>query len=324
MSKPESALNPYYLDFEQPIVELEDKIEELRNVSRESDVNLSEEIARLEAKCVNLTQSVFSNLSPWDISRLSRHPKRPYTKDYIAAIFDEFDEMHGDRHYADDAAIIGGTARLDGHPVMVIGHQKGREIREKVKRNFGMPRPEGYRKALRLMEAAERFRLPILTFIDTPGAYPGIDAEERGQSEAIAYNLAVMSRLKVPIISTVIGEGGSGGALAIGVCDRLLMMEYATYAVISPEGCASILWKNAEFAADAAEAMGITADRLLELELVDEVISEPLGGAHRSPADSANRLKDALVRQLDALGPISVEALVRARYQRYTSLENYL
>lgn len=324
MSKSESALNPYYLDFEQPIVELEDKIEELRHVSQESDVNLSEEITKLEAKCVSLTQSVFSDLTPWDISRLSRHPKRPYTSDYIEAIFDDFDEMHGDRHYADDPAIIGGSARLDGLPVMVIGHQKGRETREKVKRNFGMPRPEGYRKALRLMEFAERFKLPILTFIDTPGAYPGIDAEQRGQSEAIAYNLAVMSRLNVPIISTVIGEGGSGGALAIGVCDRLLMMEYATYSVISPEGCASILWKNAEFAADAAQAMGITADRLASLGLVDEVINEPLGGAHRNMAESANTLKEALLRQLSTLGAISVESMVRDRYQRYTALDKYL
>ncbi len=324
MSKGESALNPYYLDFEQPIVELEDKIQELRNVSKESKVNLGEEITKLEAKCKSLTQSIFSDLSSWDISRLSRHPKRPYTLDYLDAIFDEFDEMHGDRHYADDQAIVGGTARLDGQPVMVIGHQKGREVREKVRRNFGMPRPEGYRKALRLMETAERFKLPILTFIDTPGAYPGIDAEERGQSEAIAFNLAKMSHLHTPIISTVIGEGGSGGALAIGVCDRLIMLEYSTYSVISPEGCASILWKNAEFAADAAEAMGITAGRLQELGLVDEVIPEPLGGAHRSPRKTSERLRETLIRQLQALGPISVDALVRARYQRYTALDNYL
>lgn len=324
MSKPESTLNPFYLDFEQPIVELEDKIEELRNVSQTSDLNLAEEIGRLENKCLSLTQSIFANLSAWDISRLARHPKRPYTLDYLASICDEFDEMHGDRHFADDAAIVGGTARIDGKPVMVIGHQKGREVKDKVRRNFGMPRPEGYRKALRLMETAERFKLPVITFIDTPGAYPGIDAEKRGQSEAIAFNLARMSTLKVPIISVVIGEGGSGGALAIGVCDRLLMLQYATYSVISPEGCASILWKSAEYAADAAEAMGITARRLHELGFVDQVIEEPLGGAHRDPVTMAGRLRNALIKHLDDLRPLKTESLVRARYARYTGMDNYL
>jgi acetyl-CoA carboxylase carboxyl transferase subunit alpha len=324
MSRPDTALNLFYLDFEQPIIELENKIEALRLLGQDGPLNLTDEIARLQGKCASLTQSVFAGLSAWDISRLARHPKRPYTLDYIQSIFTDFDEMHGDRRYGDDPAIVGGTARLNGLPVMVIGHQKGRETREKVKRNFGMPRPEGYRKALRLMETAERFKLPVLTFIDTPGAYPGIDAEERGQGEAIATNLAVMSRLLVPIISIVIGEGGSGGALGIGVCDRLLMLQYATYAVISPEGCASILWKNAEYAADAAEAMGITADRLKELGFVDEIVEEPMGGAHRNPDACAERVKDALARQLDALQADSAEALVEARYHRYTAMDNYL
>ena len=265
-------MNPNYLDFEQPIAELEAKIEELRLVSSDAELNITEEIANLQEKCKSLTNSIFSDLSAWQVAQLARHPRRPYTLDYVKHIFTEFDELHGDRHFADDPSIVGGIARLNDHPVMIIGHQKGREIEEKVRRNFGMPKPEGYRKACRLMEMAERFKMPILTFIDTPGAYPGIGAEERGQSEAIAYNLAVMSRLKVPVISTVIGEGGSGGALAIGVCDHLVMLGYSTYSVISPEGCASILWKKAEYASTAAEAMGVTAGRLKELGLVDSLV----------------------------------------------------
>ncbi|MAA63541.1 MAG: acetyl-CoA carboxylase carboxyl transferase subunit alpha [Alteromonadaceae bacterium] len=314
-------MNPNYLDFEQPIADLEAKIEELRLVGNDSDINITDEISRLKHKSVTLTESIFSNLTPWDIARLARHPRRPYTLDYLEMVFDDFDELHGDRHYADDLSIVGGPARLDGRPVMVIGHQKGREVRDKVKRNFGMPRPEGYRKALRLMEMAERFGMPILTFIDTPGAYPGIGAEERGQSEAIAYNLAVMSRLKTPVISTVIGEGGSGGALAIGVCDRLYMLQYSTYAVISPEGCASILWKSAEHAAQAAEAMGITADRLKELKLADKVIPEPMGGAHRAPKEIAKALKEQLKAGLDELCALSTEDLVSQRYERLTSYD---
>ena len=280
-------MNPNYLDFEQPIAELQAKIDELRLVSDDNDgLNISEELEKLEEKSRTLTESIFSDLSAWQISQLARHPQRPYTLDYVEHIFDDFDELHGDRHFSDDQAIVGGIARIEGKPVMVIGHQKGREVKEKVSRNFGMPRPEGYRKALRLMEMAERFKMPVMTFIDTPGAYPGIDAEERGQSEAIAFNLLKLSSLKTPVISTVIGEGGSGGALAIGVCDELLMLQYGTYSVISPEGCASILWKSAERASDAAKAMGITADRLFELGLVDQIVSEPLGGCTpRSGAD---------------------------------------
>lgn len=312
-------MNLYYLDFEQPIADLEEKIEELRLVGSDQELNIQEAIERLEQECKARTKDIFSKLSDWDVARLARHPKRPYTLDYIDAIFTDFDELHGDRAYADDASIVGGIARLDDRPVMVIGHQKGREVKEKVKRNFGMPKPEGYRKACRLMEMAERFSLPIITFIDTPGAYPGIGAEERGQSEAIAKNLAVMSRLKTPIISTVIGEGGSGGALAIGVCDRLNMLEYSTYAVISPEGCASILWKSAEFAAEAAEAMGVSAQRLKELELVDSVIAEPLGGAHRNKQEMAASLKAALIRDLDALTAIEPVDLVQQRYKRLTA-----
>jgi acetyl-CoA carboxylase carboxyl transferase subunit alpha len=311
-------MNPNYLDFEQPIADLEAKIEELRMVGNDTDINIADEISRLRKKSISLTESIFSQLQAWDITRLARHPRRPYTLDYIEQVFDDFDELHGDRRYADDPAIVGGTARLDGRPVMVIGHQKGREIKDKVRRNFGMPRPEGYRKALRLMEMAERFRMPILTFIDTPGAYPGIGAEERGQSEAIAFNLAVMSRLRTPVISTVIGEGGSGGALAIGVCDQLNMLQYATYAVISPEGCASILWKSAEHAADAADAMGVTADRLKSLGVADNVISEPLGGAHRDPAAMAESLKAMLVRGVDELARLPLDELVSRRYERLT------
>jgi len=309
-------MNLYYLDFEQPIAELEEKIEELRLVGTDQELNIQEIIERLEHECEIKTKEIFTNLNAWDVARLARHPKRPYTQNYIDLIFTDFDELHGDRMYADDESIIGGLARLDGRPVMVIGHQKGREVKEKVRRNFGMPRPEGYRKACRLMELAERFEVPIVTFIDTPGAYPGIDAEERGQSQAIAHNLAVMSRLKVPIISTVIGEGGSGGALAIGVCDQLNMLQYSTYAVISPEGCASILWKSAEFAADAAEAMGITAERLKELDLIDSLIEEPLGGAHRNMVETANKVKAELIQNLDQLSALDVDELVEQRYRR--------
>jgi acetyl-CoA carboxylase carboxyl transferase subunit alpha len=312
-------MNPNYLDFEQPIAELQAKIEELRMVGEDSDLNISDEIGKLEQKSVELTEKIFSDLSAWDTAQVARHPKRPYTLDYARLIFDDFDELHGDRHFADDSAIVGGLARLDGRPVMVIGHQKGREVKEKVKRNFGMPRPEGYRKALRLMEMAERFKMPILTFIDTPGAYPGIDAEERGQSEAIAYNLAVMSRLKTPVISTVVGEGGSGGALAIGVCDKLLMLQYSTYSVISPEGCASILWKSADRAADAAKAMGLTSDRLHELGIVDTIVKEPLGGAHRDMELMAAQLKQQLLAGLDELDGLDTDELLNRRYQRLMS-----
>lgn len=312
-------MNPNYLDFEQPIAELQAKIEELRLVGDSADLNISEEISRLEDKSRSLTESIFTELSAWQISQLARHPQRPYTLDYIEYMFEEFDEIHGDRHFSDDQAIVGGIARLDEQPIMVIGHQKGRGVQERQKRNFGMPRPEGYRKALRLMEMAERFKMPIFTFIDTPGAYPGIDAEERGQSEAIAFNLAKMSQLKTPIISTVIGEGGSGGALAIGVCDELMMLNYSTYSVISPEGCASILWKSAERAADAAKAMGITSDRLFELGLVDQVISEPMGGAHRDAALTAANLKRHLSETLDKLSGLSTDELLERRYQRLMS-----
>ncbi|QLF94823.1 acetyl-CoA carboxylase carboxyltransferase subunit alpha [Pseudomonas sp. ABC1] len=312
-------MNPNFLDFEQPIADLQAKIEELRLVGNDNSLNIGDEIARLQDKSESLTASIFSNLSSWQIARLARHPQRPYTLDYISNLFTEFEELHGDRHFSDDAAIVGGVARLDGQPVMVIGHQKGREVREKVRRNFGMPRPEGYRKACRLMEMAERFRMPILTFIDTPGAYPGIDAEERNQSEAIAWNLRVMSRLKTPIIATVIGEGGSGGALAIGVSDRLNMLQYSTYAVISPEGCASILWRTAEKAPEAAEAMGVTAARLKDLGIVDRIISEPLGGAHRNPQAIAESIRDVLTEQLDALRTLDTEILLAQRYERLMS-----
>ncbi|WP_020681898.1 acetyl-CoA carboxylase carboxyl transferase subunit alpha [Marinobacterium rhizophilum] len=312
-------MNPNYLEFEQPIAELEAKIEELRHVGDDSDINLSEELGKLKEKSRNLTASIFSNLSAWQVSQLARHPKRPYTLDYVSHLFEDFDEIHGDRHFADDAAIVGGIARLEGKPVVVIGHQKGRETKEKIRRNFGMPRPEGYRKALRIMEMGERFKMPVLTFIDTPGAYPGIDAEERGQSEAIAFNLAKMSCLKTPIISTVVGEGGSGGALAIGVCDKLLMLQYSTYSVISPEGCASILWKSADRAADAAKAMGITSGRLHELGLVDQVVSEPLGGAHRDPVLTAANLKLELLTALEKFEALPIEELLARRYERLMS-----
>lgn len=315
-------MNPNFLEFEQPIAELETKIEELRLVGNGSNANLSDEISQLKKKSISLTESIFKDLSPWQISQLARHPQRPYTLDYIKHIFTDFDELHGDRTFSDDPAIVGGIARLDDRPVMIIGHQKGRAVQEKVRRNFGMPKPEGYRKALRLMEMAERFKLPILTFIDTPGAFPGIDAEERGQSEAIARNLMVMSKLQVPIIATVIGEGGSGGALAIGVCDHLQMLQYSTYSVISPEGCASILWRSAEKAPDAAEAMGLTADRLHELGIVDEVIAEPLGGAHRGHQAISESIKSSLCTQLKALEKFSRDELVERRYQRLLSYEN--
>ncbi|KZX62407.1 MULTISPECIES: acetyl-CoA carboxylase carboxyltransferase subunit alpha [unclassified Alcanivorax] len=315
-------MNPNFLEFEQPIADLEAKIEELRLVGSGSEVNISEEVAKLQEKSISLTENIFSNLSAWQISQLSRHPKRPYMLDYIKRIFADFDELHGDRAFADDPAIVGGITRLNAQPVMVIGHQKGREVKEKVRRNFGMPKPEGYRKALRLMEMAERFKMPILTFIDTPGAFPGIDAEERGQSEAIARNLRVMSQLKVPIIATVIGEGGSGGALAIGVCDHLQMLEFSTYSVISPEGCASILWRSADKAPEAAAAMGLTAGRLHELGIVDQVIKEPLGGAHRDYDQAADAIRKALVKQLDALKALEIDALVDRRYDRLMSYGN--
>ncbi|QRY82026.1 acetyl-CoA carboxylase carboxyl transferase subunit alpha [Pseudomonas sp. PDNC002] len=312
-------MNPNFLDFEQPIADLHAKIEELRLVGNDNALNITDEISRLQEKSKALTENIFGNLSSWQIAQLARHPRRPYTLDYIEHIFTEFEELHGDRHFSDDAAIVGGVARLDEQPVMIIGHQKGREVREKVRRNFGMPRPEGYRKACRLMEMAERFKMPILTFIDTPGAYPGIDAEERGQSEAIAWNLRVMARLKTPIIATVIGEGGSGGALAIGVCDQLNMLQYSTYAVISPEGCASILWRTAEKAPEAAEAMGITANRLKDLGIVDNIIPEPLGSAHRDPAAMSATIRESLLGQLDTLKQLSSEELLARRYERLMS-----
>jgi len=316
-------MNPNYLEFEQPIAELEAKIEELRYVGSDNEININDEIARLEEKCKSMSESIYSSLTPWQISQMARHPLRPYTLDYVERVFTDFEELHGDRFYADDSAIVGGLARLEGRPVMVIGHQKGRDTKEKVKRNFGMPRPEGYRKALRLMEMAERFSMPILTFIDTPGAYPGVGAEERGQSEAIARNLRVMSTLTVPVICTVIGEGGSGGALAIGVGDQILMLEYSTYSVISPEGCASILWKSADKAKDAAEAMGITSDRLKAQNLVDVVIDEPLGGAHRDVDSIANSLKQTLLESLTRLDAIPQDELLAQRYNKFMSFGNY-
>ena len=312
-------MNPNYLDFEQPIADLEAKIEALRLVGNDNDLNISDEITKLSDKSVSLTESIFSNLSAAQVSKVSRHPQRPHTIDYIDSVFDEFDELHGDRHFGDDQAMVCGIARLNGKAVMVMGQEKGRSTKQKVARNFGMPRPEGYRKALRMMQMAERFKMPILTFIDTPGAYPGIDAEERGQSEAIAFNLAQMSGLKTPIIATVIGEGGSGGALAIGVCDQLNMLQYSTYSVISPEGCASILWKSADYAADAANAMGITSGRLHDLGLVDHVIQEPLGGAHRDAGLISANLKSTLIKQLEELELFDTEALLDRRYKRLMS-----
>lgn len=309
-----------YLDFELPIAELEAKIESLKAVAEQDNkINLDDEIKRLEKKAQELTKKTFANLDAWQTSKMARHPNRPYTLDYIEYIFTEFDELAGDRAFADDKAIVGGIARLEGRPVMVIGHQKGRTTKEKVIRNFGMPAPEGYRKALRLMEMAERFNLPIITFIDTPGAYPGIGAEERGQAEAIARNLREMSQLKVPVICTVIGEGGSGGALAIGVGDKVNMLQYSTYSVISPEGCASILWKSAEKASTAAEVMGLTAQRLKELKLIDEIVAEPLGGAHRDYAEMAENLKQRILTDLHELDNLDKEALLHRRYQRLMS-----
>ena len=309
-------MNLNFLDFEQPIAELETKIEELRHVGDDTEVNIGEEIERLQAKSRELTKTIFADLSAWQVSQLARHPLRPFTLDYVQRLFTDFEELHGDRSFGDDPAIVGGIGRLDGRPVMVIGHQKGRTTKEKLDRRFGMPRPEGYRKALRLMRLAERFRIPILTFIDTPGAYPGIGAEERGQSEAIARNLYVMARLETPIICTVIGEGGSGGALAVGVGDRLLMLQYGTYSVISPEGCASILWKTSTRAAEAAEAMGITSRRLKELELIDRVVDEPLGGAHRDVDTMAATLKAVLQKELAEIERVDIRALLESRYQR--------
>ena len=310
-----------YLEFEQPIAELEAKINELQNVNRggELDLSLEQEITNLKDKNRELTEKIFSNLGAWQVAQIARHPLRPYTLDYIERIFTEFDELAGDRTYANDLAIVGGIARLDDEPVMVIGQQKGRDTAEKIKRNFGMPKPEGYRKALRLMEMAERFNMPIVTFIDTPGAYPGIGAEERGQSEAIARNLKVMAGLKVPVVCTVIGEGGSGGALAIGVGDRVNMLQYSTYSVISPEGCASILWKSAEKAPDAAEAMGITAPKIKDLGLIDNLIDEPLGGAHRDMDQMAANLKQRIKQDLADLGTMSKEELLDKRYERLMS-----
>lgn len=310
-----------FLDFEQPIAELEAQIDELKNVGErgELDINIEEEIQRLTNKSRELTEKIFSELGAWQVAQLARHPLRPYTLDYIPRIFSEFDELAGDRTYANDEAIVGGIARLNDEPVMVIGQQKGRETKDKIRRNFGMPKPEGYRKALRLMETAERFKMPIVTFIDTPGAYPGIGAEERGQSEAIARNLKVMARLGVPIVCTVIGEGGSGGALAIGVGDKVNMLQYSTYSVISPEGCASILWKSASKAPLAAEAMGVTAQRSKELGLIDTVIAEPLGGAHRNMDDMAAALKQRLVNDLQELRGLERSELLERRYQKLMS-----
>src|SRR5688572_31909490 len=305
-----------FLDFEQPIAELEAKIDELKFLGTDTEINIGEEIARLKAKSRVLTTSIFANLNPWQITQLARHPQRPYTLDYIGQLFTDFQELHGDRMYGDDMAIVGGPARLDGKPVMVIGHQKGRDTKERVRRNYGMPKPEGYRKALRLMKMAERFQMPLITFIDTAGAYPGVGAEERGQSEAIARNLFEMAKLRVPVISVVIGEGGSGGALAIGVCDRLLMLQYSIYSVISPEGCAGILWRSADKKDVAAEAMGVSAERIAKLGVVDEVLKEPLGGAHRDPQAMADTLKDALLRHLNELQAKPLEQLMKAREQR--------
>ncbi|CAA9890217.1 acetyl-CoA carboxylase, carboxytransferase, alpha subunit [Candidatus Methylobacter favarea] len=308
-----------FLDFEQPIADLEAKIEELRNVEFDNNINISDAIRQLEDRSRALTESIFANLSDWQISQLSRHPGRPYTLDYIQHMFTDFHELHGDRTYADDPAIVCGLARLEGQPIILIGHQKGRDTREKIYRNFGMPRPEGYRKALRVMKMAERFKLPLICLIDTPGAYPGIEAEERGQSEAIARNLFEMTRLKTPIICTIIGEGGSGGALAIGVGDRLIMLEYSTYSVISPEGCASILWKSADKSQLAAESMGITSDRIREQGLLDEVVREPVGGGHRDFQAIALNLRETLIRHMEDLKRQAIDELLERRYQRIMS-----
>ncbi len=309
-----------FLEFEQPIEELKQQVQALRMVETDEEVNLNEEIARLEIKCKELTKKVFSNLEPWQVAQMARHPLRPQTTDYLEAIFTDFQELHGDRHYSAAPAIIGGLARLNGEPVMILGHQKGKKTKEKVYRNFGMARPEEYRKALRLMKLAEKFKLPILTFIDTAGAYPGIGAEERNQSEAIARNLLEMSKLRTPILCTVTGEAGSGGALAIGVGDKVLMLQYSIYSVISPEGCASILWKDAAKASEAARAMGITANEILNAGLVDQVIEEPLGGAHRDVAAITNRLKKILVEQLKMLKNLSTDKLLEQRYQKFMAM----
>ncbi len=308
-----------FLDFEQPIAELEAKIDELRFVGDDSEVNISEEIERLKSKSDSLTRSIFSNLSPWQVAQLARHPQRPHTLDYIAKISPDFQELHGDRMFSDDPAIVGGLGRLDGISVVIIGHQKGRNTKSRVRRNYGMPKPEGYRKALRLMVLAEKFQVPVVTLIDTPGAYPGVGAEERGQSQAIARNLFVMSQLRTPIVTAVIGEGGSGGALAVGLSDSLIMLEYSVYSVISPEGCASILWKSADKAEDAAESMGITSDRLQNLGLVDEVLKEPLGGAHRAPVAMAETLKNAIIANLQRLDALDADDLVAQRQARLKS-----
>lgn len=311
-------MNPNFLDFEQPIAKLREQIEELRGVS-DQDINLTDDVLRLEKKVESLTKSIFSKLTAKQVGQVARHPKRPYTLDVVAGLCTDFQELHGDRMYADDYATVGGVARFQGRPVMIIGHQKGRDTKENIRRNFGMPRPEGYRKALRLLRLAEKFHLPVLTFIDTAGAYPGIGAEERGQSEAIARNLFEMAKLKTPIIATVLGEGGSGGALAIGVGDVVMMMQYATYSVISPEGCASILWKSADKAADAAEAMGITAQKLHELGLVDRIVPEPLGGAHRNYVETIESLREAIASSLRKVGALNTQQLLDRRYERLMS-----
>ena len=316
-------MNQNFLEFEQPIAELEAKIEELRFVGDDSEININEEVARLKSKSESLTKSIFAKLSAWQIAQVARHPMRPYTQDYIEMIAPDFQELHGDRMYADDSAIIGGIGRIDGRSVMIIGHQKGRDTKERVRRNYGMPKPEGYRKAQRLMRMAEKFGMPVLTFIDTPGAYPGIGAEERGQSEAIAYSLYLMAGLQTPIISVVIGEGGSGGALAIGVADRLLMLQYSVYSVISPEGCASILWKSAEKREEAAEAMRITAESLNEFGLVDEVLMEPLGGAHRDPEGTAEVIRNAVLKHITDLERLTDDQLLAERQRRLASFGQF-
>lgn len=315
-------MNLNYLEFEQPIAELEAKIEELQLVGNDNDINIGDEIGKLRAKSTKLTQQIYTDLTPWQVVQVARHPQRPYALDYIQRMFTDWDELHGDRHFGDDKAIVGGVARLDGKPIVVIGEEKGRSVKDKVYRNFGMPKPEGYRKALRLMEMAERFKLPVITLIDTPGAYPGIDSEERNISESIAQNLAVMSRLRTPIICTVIGEGSSGGALAIGVGDKVNMMQYSTYFVISPEGCANIIWKTSEKAADAAQAMGVVSTVLEDLGIVDETIPEPLGGAHRDLDEVAENLKGRLITQIDELSAMPMEELLERRYQRLMSYGN--
>lgn len=312
-----------YLEFEHPIADLEAKIEELRRVESDNEMQLGEEIAKLQAKCQSLTESIYSNLSPWQVAQIARHPRRPYTLDYVSKLFTDFEELHGDRAYSDDAAIVCGIGRFEGRSLAIIGHQKGRNTKENLRRNFGMPRPEGYRKALRIMEMAEKFQIPVVTFIDTPGAYPGVGAEERGQSRAIAQNLYRMAQLKTPIICTVIGEGGSGGALAIGVGDHLAMLSYSTYSVISPEGCASILWKNADKAEDAADALGITSGRLQELGLVDEVIDEPLSGAHRDLEETSENLRASLRESLARFTQLEVNEMLDMRFQRLTGYGMY-